>query len=406
VTRPGVCVIVPFFGSAAEAQEALERLGTLERGAGDRIVLADNTPDAVAAGLPGAPGVEVLVCESKRTAYGARNEAAAAAGQEWLLFLDDDCRPEPDILDRYFEPPPAGRTGLVSGSVGGLEGQPGFVPGYARSRNHLDQEFLATSHVFRPMGVTANLLVRRSAWEEAGGFAELVRSGADGDFCWRVQDLGWNLEHRPGAGAPHVHRASVREAVRKAARDGAANPWLARRWPGYPARIGMLRQVVRAAGGVPVWLLRGKPRRAAYKAFDVLWVLAADLGTLTGNRIPRAPATGPTFLVAQWPEPGAPAPPVGRVEALRRPLPVQDWRAGRVAGSSIAEDDGPLDRWRALGALALRRPLAVAGALARDRRRACALAPAALRLRAAGGGLHAGADVVEEAAVLRRLAGS
>lgn len=404
MSRPPVAIVIPFFGDREDAERTLGLLAGISRRPGDRAILADNTPGAVAAGLTVAEGVEVLVCEEKCTAYGARNEAIAAVDHEWLLLLDDDCRPEPDILDRYFEPPPGARTGLVSGAVGGLEGQRGFVPAYARARRHLDQQVLLTEHVFRPMAVTANLLVRREAWEAVGGFAELVRSGADGDFCWRVQDVGWELEHRPLARAPHVHRASVPAMLRKALRDGAANPWLARRWPGYPAGTNVPRHLARALIAVPGWIVRGQPSKSAYKAFDVVWTSAADLGRLTGNRIPRAlPSRRPTLLLAEFPS--GPVEPGLRVEALRRPLPVQDWRAGRVPDAFVVEDDGPLDRWRALLALAARRPIAVVRALRSDRLLATALAPAALRLGAAGGELREGDGVTREAALLRLLAG-
>lgn len=402
MSRPAVCIVIPFFGDREGAAETLDLLAAIERGPGDRAILADNTPDVVSADLPTPAGVEVLVCEVKCTAYGARNEAIAACDQEWILLLDDDCRPRADILDRYFDPPPGPRTGLVAGEVGGMEGQPGFVPGYARSRRHLDQHVLATSHVYRPMAVTANLLVRRAAWESCGGFVELVRSGADGDFCWRVEDTGWETEYRADARAPHVHRDSVPALLRQAMRDGAANPWLARRWSGYPAGTNVPRHIAVALIAVPGWLVRGKPMKSVYKAFDLVWTIVADAGRLTGNRIPRPmPQAAPTLLLAEFPAPGARVPDGTRVEALRRPVPVQDWRAGRVRDPWVMEDDGPADRLRAWAALVVRRPLVTL----RAGRRGWALAPAALRLVAAGGALENGPGTADEALVLRRLAG-
>ncbi len=50
------------------------------------------------------------------------------------------------------------------------------------------------------------MLVRRDVWEWLGGFHEGVRSGADVEFCWRVQDADWSLEHRPEARVEHVVR--------------------------------------------------------------------------------------------------------------------------------------------------------------------------------------------------------
>lgn len=408
MTRPPVAVVLPFHGSREEAAAALALLGGLALGGSDEAVLADNTPGHVAAGLPCPPRVRVLPCEARRSAYGARNEGIADCTQPWIALLDADCRPVADLLDRFFDPPPGPEVGALAGEVGGVEGQPGLVPGYARSRRHLDQERLLTAHVLRPMAVTANLLVRREAWEAVGGFAEHVRSGADGDFCWRLQDAGWTLELRAGARAPHEHRPDVPALLRKAARDGAANPWLAARWPGFPARVGLARQVVRALVAIPWWLVRGRPQRAAHKALDVAWTMAADLGTLLSNGAPSdaVAADGrPTVVLAEAPRADGPAlDPACRVEALARPVRGQDWRRGRTAELRFAEDDGPLARARALAVLAVRRPHAVVRALAADRHGAWRLAPAARRAQAAGGPVLDG-DAPAAARTLRLLAG-
>ena len=202
------------------------------------------------------------------------------------------------------------------------------------------------------------------------------------------------------------------DILRKAMRDGAANPWLARRWPGYPRRVGVLRQIVRAGGGVPVWLLRGKPRAAAFKAFDLVWVAAADLGGLRGNgtRRPVAAGRATTLVVGEAPVQedallrGLPA--TVRIEAERRPLVVQDWRAVRDRELWLTEDEGFVERVRALLALAARRPVAVLRGLAADRSRTLRLAPAALRIRRAGGPLAAAPGCGETADRLSALAGA
>ena len=412
MSRPAVAVVLPFHGSRREAEEALALLAGLRLGEGDEAVLADNTVEHVAAGLPTAPGVRVLACEARQSAYGARNEGIAATTQGWIALLDADCRPVPDLLDRFFDPIPGDDVGALAGAVGGLPGQDGLVPAYARSRNHLDQERLLTEHVFRPMAVTANLLVRRAAWEDVGGFAEHVRSGADGDFCWRLQDAGWELGLRAGALAPHEHRPDVGALVRKALRDGAANPWLARRWPGYPQRVGVARQLLRAAVAIPGWIVRGQPQRAAFKAIDLAWTVATDAGTLLSNAAPRTPPPGdgrPTLLLRE-----APRRDDGtlsglardvRVEARARPVAGQDWRLGRRVELRVAEDDGPLARGRALAALARRRPAAVVHALAADGREALRLACAARRAQQAGGPVLDGDDPAA-AALVRRLSGA
>src|SRR3954466_4379229 len=100
------------------------------------------------------------------------------------------------------------------------------------------------------MAVTANLLVRREAWEQIGGFQEGTRSGADAEFCWRLQEAGWTLEHRPGAAVIHRHRDTRAALLCQSARDGAGGAWLENRRPGAGARPPLVRELARALAGV------------------------------------------------------------------------------------------------------------------------------------------------------------
>ena len=142
-----------------------------------------------------------------------------------MLFVDADCLPPASILDDYFAAPPAPRVGALAGEVVGIPDQPSLVAGYSRARGHLGQE----PHVnffYRPFGITANMLVRRAAWESVGGFQEGVRSGGDAEFSWRLQDAGWSLGYAPQAVVEHRHRETVRQLSRQAARYGAGRAWV------------------------------------------------------------------------------------------------------------------------------------------------------------------------------------
>ena len=91
---------------------------------------------------------------------------------------------------------------------------------------------------------TGNLLVRRAAFEEVGGFADGIRSGGDVDLCWRLQDAGWELERRPEATVEHHHRDDLGSFLAMVARYGAGSRWLNERRPGaaprWPLATGLL----------------------------------------------------------------------------------------------------------------------------------------------------------------------
>jgi glycosyltransferase involved in cell wall biosynthesis len=275
--RPPVAVVVPFYGSVPAAHAAAARLAALRVRPGDELLLADNTEARVPAdGMPS--GVVVARCPVVRSAYAARNEGARRTSAPWVLFVDADCHLPPDLVDRFFEPPPAVGIGAVAGAVHGMPDQPGFVPAYIRSRRHLDQAELR-AHSYRPMAVTANLLVRRSAWEALGGFAEESASGADADFCWRLQDLGLELGLNLAARVEHEHRSTLGALLAQSHRDGRGAAWLAGRHRGYSAALPP-RYFGRAVAGAIAWPLLGQRRRGAFKGLDGLWGAAFNIGSL------------------------------------------------------------------------------------------------------------------------------
>jgi GT2 family glycosyltransferase len=279
--RPAVSVICPFFGDASEGRAALAALGCLALAPGDEVLVADNTPDGVLAGAACPPGVRVVVTRVKRQPYDARNEAAAQAAGEWLLFTDADCLPVPDLLERYFEPAPAARCGALAGEVVAAPARRA-VARYGEARSLLSQA-AALRHPHRPMAVTANLLVRAAAFEAIGGFATGIRSGGDADLCWRLQAAGWGLGYRPRATVAHAHRETLRELLRQVARDSAATSWLERRHPGSRVPVRPARGLARAVAGSAWFAVTLRPRRAAYKVIDGCVIAAQAVGLRRGN---------------------------------------------------------------------------------------------------------------------------
>jgi GT2 family glycosyltransferase len=277
--RPSVSVIVPFFGDEAAADETIAALRAIELCPDDELLVADNTD----AGVLAARFAQGFATRAKRQPYSARNEAAARAKGDWLLFTDADCRPRPDLLAAYFDPLPGERVGALAGEIVAAGEGGSLAQRYAADRRLLSSE-LFLAHPYKPMGVTANLLVRRAAFDAAGGFAEDIRSGGDADLCWRLQDAGWTIEHRPRAVVAHEHRATVRALLRQAARTAAGTRWLEQRHPGFHANAGSGRRAARALAGIVAWPLRGKPERAAFKAVELLVIATEHLGRLAGNR--------------------------------------------------------------------------------------------------------------------------
>jgi GT2 family glycosyltransferase len=386
--RPPVSVVVPFLGTRAEGEELMRALGELRVRADDELIVVDNGAEPT---LPTA----AVHAPGQRSSYFARNAGADRATGDWLLFLDADTRPRPTLVDDYFAERIDERCGAVAGRVMAAPGQDALVARYARSRGHLSQAaHMRDDHL--PYGITANLLVRRSAFAGVGGFHEGLRSGGDADLSWRLQDAGWTVAYREPAAVEHLHRERVGSLARQAARYSAAIAWMERHRRGSSPRPKLTRRLVRAGAGALAWTAVGRFERAAFKALDGVVVVAEGAGWLFSNAAPDRgpePSGGGALVADAFPDADADAGVPGgalRVEAARRPA-----RLDRASASGLlvryAEDDGIARRAVDSAALFLRARWGDA--------------PAARRLKRAGVEWLAAATGAEErAARLARIA--
>jgi mycofactocin system glycosyltransferase len=216
---PRVSVIVPVKDRAEELRRCLESTRRLDYPA-DRIevlVVDDGSADdgpAVARAL----GATVIPSGGRgRGPAAARNRGAAAASGEILAFLDSDCVASEqwlrELVGAFADPDVAAVGGRVDGlrtssSLDRYEAEMSSLRLGARGRSAR----LGSDTFYLP---SCNLLVRRSAFAEVGGFREELHVAEDVDLSWRLRDRGATIAYVPRGPVLHEHRNRLGPFLRR-----------------------------------------------------------------------------------------------------------------------------------------------------------------------------------------------
>ena len=238
MNRPPVSVVVPFAGTAAEAEAVIAMLRRLDTRTDDELILADNSGTAPAV----AGRVTVVRAGGEASASHARNVGAAAVHNHWILFLDSDVTTPPDLLDRFFIRTIDDRVGAMTGDIAGIPDARTLAARYGTARNFLGQRS-HVNHPVRPRASSANLLVRRAAFQQVGGYTEGIWAAEDTDFTWRLQAAGWTLAFNEHAVVQHAYRTRLRDLGRQWRGYAAGARWLSERYPDFKPDPGLNRGV-------------------------------------------------------------------------------------------------------------------------------------------------------------------
>jgi GT2 family glycosyltransferase len=213
---PEIAVVIPTHRRESRLAFALEALAdqTVARGRFEVIVVRNS-------GLPGPKvsspdGLVVRFLEdSRRSGPSAkRNRAWRATVAPLVAFMDDDCRPAPDWLERMLEAQ-NGAHRILQGRTEPDPSERHLLHGLARS-----QLIKGPSRWYQ----CCNIAYPRALLDRVGGFDEgFVRPGGeDTDLGIRAREAGAALAYVDGAVVWHaVHSHTLIGAVREAARwDG------------------------------------------------------------------------------------------------------------------------------------------------------------------------------------------
>jgi glycosyltransferase involved in cell wall biosynthesis len=213
-SRPEVSVVVPSHERGTRLRWLLNALEeqTLPRSQWELVVVFDSTDDTeeLVRTHPLARERFVELPPGTGTASVQRNAGWRAARAPLIAFTDDDCRPEPDWLERLLDIARANPGAIVQGATRPDPDEAEIMKWAPRARS------IEENDPPGPHAQTCNILYPRAALEAVGGFDESIRTaGEDLDLAARVRATGAAYVGAPDAVVYHaVDTYSLLGAVR------------------------------------------------------------------------------------------------------------------------------------------------------------------------------------------------
>ena len=223
-------VVIPTcarYGYLAMCLDGLELAAQQVPGSDLEVIVSDDTPEDERRADP-APGLAFVkaVPGPRRGPASNRNRGASIAKGDWLIFVDDDCVPQPGFLKGYGDALSAHPECRV------FEGRTAAN----RPKARMDEEAPITDA--GGFLWSCNFAIRRDVFERLGGFCEDFPYAAmeDVDFRLRIVAAGEKFLYVPAAQVMHPWRP-VSVAAKAGAVPSRFQPHLLRALSGTPAHV-------------------------------------------------------------------------------------------------------------------------------------------------------------------------
>jgi cellulose synthase/poly-beta-1,6-N-acetylglucosamine synthase-like glycosyltransferase len=222
VRRTRLSFIVPFHRGVAMLERCLAGLAPLPTGA-ELFIAADGAMEDCHR-LANDYGAQVIDIDGPVGPAAARNQAAARATGDVLVFVDADVvpsRPAIDRLERIFTERPG-----IAAAFGAYDEHPADA-GFTSQFKNLSHCFVNKTAASKARTFWAGFgAVRRQAFLDVGGFDERFRRPAveDIDLGYRLSERGHQILLDASLSACHLKRWTIRSAIVSDVRDRGV-PW-------------------------------------------------------------------------------------------------------------------------------------------------------------------------------------
>ena len=257
---PFVSIIVPVRNRPDEISRCLASLANLDYPPEKKEIIVvddasdDNTPEVVS-----GFNVKLLKNPGRMQASYSRNLAAKEAGGDIIAFIDSDCTADPLWLKELVSAFDDKTNGAAGGKVDSWFNKKA-LDRYEKVSSSLNMGNRSKSS--KEEGIffylpTCNLLVKKEIFQKLDGFDIDMNVGEDVDFCWRLKNMGYDIEYRPSGIVFHKHRNRISAFFKRRFQYGTSEPFLHKKHPDRLKRMFYMPMTVLFWAMLPAALYTG-----------------------------------------------------------------------------------------------------------------------------------------------------
>jgi glycosyltransferase involved in cell wall biosynthesis len=232
---PKVSVVVATYNRADILAENIESVLNQDGDSYEVIYVDDGSTDGTADVLSewsGRSSVPFQVLRTENVGPGpARNAGVAVARGEYVLFLDDDATVPRDWVGTMVERCVAHGCDVLCGGIDAYSIEEP-VAHYLHLRM---QTTLGPAVKELKAAPSGNVLIRRAAFNDVGGFSEeCLPAAEDWELSFRLRESGARIMYDPAVAIVHRYQSELAPALKRVRTTGAVGVYLAKRMHGSP----------------------------------------------------------------------------------------------------------------------------------------------------------------------------
>lgn len=172
-----------------------------------KIIIVNNGPKQDVPQELSIPDNAQLHHEPNAASYNARNRGADSASGTYLVFTDPDCIPDSEWLKRADELLKSSKADMIGGRIDIFRAEKGSRISFIYEKH---TAFRQEENVLGGKSDTANLIVKKSVFEDMNGFHGDFKTRGDWEFTSRCMEAGYTMAYGDSVTENHPAKKSVR----------------------------------------------------------------------------------------------------------------------------------------------------------------------------------------------------